>query len=309
MFLLPYETTICATHDPERLTLALKRANIEYPFPAITTPAGSVLDRAVFITPRDEHVDVPPVTQFLNIGTADNPTLVIDGRPYMRYDLRNDTYRLTATSDYAFMCARVALTLGVLDEGVAQLGRLGDLTAKTFVRWITLTLARKYNLPLEQQLSLMVITAYYYFGLVDPSNTEDEEARIRLAPQVARVTGAPATAVLDIAARIDRPAYDANAFTQQITTKTGSLRFNDFKFIDLWTMLNTSWIGSGNVKETVGVALEHVPTWVAMVFSSLAERSYRRTVITQRAESAGRTSDRQQFVTLVQRLISDQYQG
>ena len=308
MFGLPYETTICSPHNPERLTLALKRANIEYPFPTVTTPAGNVLERAVFITPRDEHHDVPPVTQFLNIGTAEAPTLVIDGRPYMRFDQRNDSYNFTAANDYSFLCTRVALTLTAMSEGTPVLGRLGDVPVKTFVRWISQALGSKYVLPLEQQLTLMVLTAYYYYGLVDPLTTEDEDARNRLAPMVARVTGAPTAAVLTLATRIQEPAKTADEFAKQIATVSGSLRFGEFKFIDLWTILANHWAGVAS-RENIGVALEHVPTWIAMVYAALGERSYRRTIITQRAETAGRPTERDQFVRQVERLVSEQFAG
>lgn len=308
MFKLPYDTTICAVHSVERLTLALKRANIEYPFPTVTTPAGNVIEQAVMITPREEHEDVPVLTQFLNLGDENNPKLVIDARAYMRYDHRNDTYRLTAVNDYSFLCNRLALTLVLMNQGSQVLGRLGDIPAKTFVRWISSTLARRYNLPLEQQLSLMILCAYYYYGLVDKQSTIDEEARTRLAPIVARVTGAQSATVLDMAAMIQQPAYNATAFAKQISELSGSLRFGDFKFIDLFSMLASSWIGIG-ARETVGVALEHIPTFIALVYSALGERSYRKTILTQRAESAGRLSDHKQFVSLVSRLISEQFSG
>lgn len=308
MFVLPYETTICRIHSVERLTLALKRANIEFPFPALTTPSGNVLANACFVTPRPDHQDAPPLTQFLDIGEKGATKLVVDARQYMRYDNRNDTYRLTAENDYSFLCTRVALTQVLMREGTAPFRRLGDIPAKVFSRWVTASLARRYNLPMEHSIALSVICTYYYFGLLNPEAMAQEDERIALAPIVSRISGVPARTVLDYAARITSPAANADDLAQQIAQLSGSLRFGEFKFVDLFTMLAPSWIGI-NARETVGVALEHVPTLVAMIYAALAERSYRKTPFTQRVEGAGRRSDMEQFVTQVNRMVRDEFTG
>ena len=48
-----------------------------------------------------------------------------------------------------------------------------------------------------------------------------------------------------------------------------------------------SWFGS-NAKEILAVALEHPPTWYAIVFSSLEERTYKNSMIARVAERFGK---------------------
>jgi hypothetical protein len=302
MLTSPYQTTICAIYQPDRLVNAVKRADIEYPLPELVTPAGNTIQNAFFVTPRDVHDDVPAFTQMLNLGTDTKPKLVIDARPYMRWDNRMDTYRLTAENDYSFQCARVALTVALMDGDSRMLNRMGDIPVKVFVRWITLTLAQRFNLPLENQLTLSVICAYYYYGMISDSPELDEEERTRLAPFVSRVTMVPANQVLEIADRL-QPMRNAGDLAVQLSTNGGTIRLGQLKFVDLFTLLASSWVGV-NSRENVGVALEHIPTFIAMIYAALGDRSYRKTVMTKRAETVARPNDVKQFTDLVYRQIS-----
>lgn len=311
MLTLPYQTTLCrGLYPPEglaRVMNAVRRADLEFPLPRVKTPSGNVLSHAVFVTPRDEHKDVPSFTQFMNMGDDLKPKLVIDARPYMRWDQRSDTYRLTAENDYAFQATRMALTLRLMEGDLQVFSRLGDIPAKTFVRWITVQLATNFALPLETQIAVSIVCGYYYYGLVTGGGgLAEADERHRLAPMVARATMAPLNTVLDYAERI-QPMPDASALAQQLSEHTGTIRLRDIKYADLYKLLAASWSGH-NARENVGAALEHLPTFIAMVFCALDERSYRKTVMARRAETAGRQPDQKVFTTNVFRLVADQFE-
>lgn len=308
MITMPYQATICAYYSKDKLqTLEslVKRADIEYPLPQVVTPMGNEIDGGFFIGPSDDYSDVPNFTQLVNLGTDDKPKIVLDGRPYMRQDQRNGTYRTTAENDYGFQCARLALTLRMLSGDKQLFRRLGDVPAKTFIRWVTMTLASRYNLPLEHQLPLMIVSAYYYFGMMDSEVATNPEERVQLAPIIARLTGASVNQVMDFADRLG-PLQNGNDLAMALSTQTGTIRMGELKFSDLYTLMASSFVGI-NARENVGVALEHIPTFIAMVYTALGERSYRKTVLFARAERSGRASDLKQFTDLVYRQIAEQF--
>src|SRR5690606_34557138 len=125
MALMPYDTTICRMYQTDKIVSQIKRAEILQPLQEATTPNGSVLKDIYFITPSDEHSDVTSFTQFLNLGTDQEPKLVFDARPYMREERRTGTYRLTAANDYLFQCIRMVLTQRFILDGDNALRRLG----------------------------------------------------------------------------------------------------------------------------------------------------------------------------------------
>lgn len=305
MLLMPYDTTICKLYDEKKITNQIKRAQIDLSLPEVETPGGNRIKNLFFVTPSEEHEDVANFTQFVNLGTDQEPKLVFDGRPYMRLDRRTGTYRLTAANDFMFQCIRGALTLRIMSGDSNVLRRLGDVPAITFVRWITLALAQRYNLDLATQIRMSIVVAYYYYSLIDVELATNKEARIQMANIVARVTRADLRTVSEVSDNIE-DISNIDAFTQTISNDLGSIRMGQIKFPDLFTLIAPSFVGV-NYRENVGVALEHLPTFIAMVYMGLSDRSYRKTIISRRAETAGRTNELKQFSDLVYRHIAEQF--
>lgn len=307
MIVMPYHTTITSMHKNDKLLRELQRVDITTPFPQLTTPLGHVVKDAVVVTPWDEYLSLPGFTQPINLGDMKRPKWVIDGRPYMRWDRRHDSYRLTAENDFSFQCARLALTQVVMEDGVQSLRRLGDLPIKTFVRWITLGIAQRFNLALEDQIRIQVLCAYYYHAQMTNEGKLDSSERHRLANQVSRVTSVPTPQVIEIAEAIGEVGLvDGPAFAKTLADHSGSVRLANLKFTDLFMLLAASWVGI-NSRENVGVALEHLPTFISMVYMGLGERSYRKTMMTRRAETAGRQQDQKQFVDQTYRLVESRF--
>lgn len=307
MFSLPYQTTICSMYKKlDQLLPKVRRAALDLEFPVVKTPADYTLDNAHFVTPRQEHEDIPTFTQYINIGEPNHPNLLIDSRQYMKYDIKTGLYKINGVNDWSFQCIRMALNLQLLKSDETIFSRLGDLPAKVFHRWVSGALITKYNLELQSQMALFVITAYYFYAMCNYELQEpDIEARTQFAPIISRITGVPPDFVLDIIETVG-PLKDANDLAYAMSTKSLQGRTGELKFTDLYLLLSNSWQGV-NARENVGVALEHMPTYIAMVYMGIADRSYRRTVITQRAESLARGQDLKIFTDLVFKLVNAQY--
>jgi hypothetical protein len=305
MVIDPYATTITKAYKVDRITNAIKRGDIENPLPALTTPAGNQIKDAFFVPPTDEYVDIPGFTQFVNMGTTSKPKWVIDARPYMSWNRRNDSYRLVASNDYSFQCMRLVLTQILAIDGSDFFHRLGDIPAKTFVRWVTLALAQRYGLALEYQARIQAVCAYYYHTQLQDNRELSMNDRHRLAPQVSRVTSVPTPIILEVADQLGN-LKDGEDFANALRECSGTVGLSQLKFIDLYTLIANSWIGV-NSREHVGVALEHMPTFVAMVYAAAAERSYRKTMMSRRVETTGRAHELTRFADQLFRSIQSRF--
>lgn len=305
MLVFPYDAVICRAHQIKPVEKELKRAQIEHPLPVLTTPMGNVIKDGLMVTPKEEYDDVPRFTQIITLETGKSRKFVIDARPYMRWDRQNDTYKLTAESDFGFQCNRAALTQLLAEDGITAFHRFGDVPAKTFIRWVTLGVSQRFQLPIDVQMTLMVISAYYYFTCFEPERKLDLDSKVMLAQRVSRITSVPQPLVLEIADKLPQMS-DAEQFAFAIKEHSGSIRLGDIRFVDLFTILAPSWVGV-NARENCGVALEHLPTFIAMTYSALGDRSYRKTLMTKRAETAGRQNDMKVFVDQVYRQIESRF--
>lgn len=305
MLLMPYETTQGKLYQVERIANQIKRAQIDLPLPEVETPGGNIIKNLLFITPSEEHSDVNSFTQYLNLGTDQEPRLVLDGRPYMRYETRTGTYRLTAENDYMFQCVRGALTLRAMADGPSVFRRLGDVPVITFVRWLTLALSQRFNLDAATQIRMSVVLAFYYFGMIDDEIATDAEARVEIANVVTRVTRVDLRTVMEISDSI-KSLKTMDDLAKTLSEDIGTIRMGTLKYADIFTLIASSFMGI-NYRENAGISLEHLPSFIAMVYCALTDRSYRKSTISKRAETAGRPQELRQFTDLVYRQVAEQF--
>lgn len=305
MVILPSQTAFGGLVKPQTIIPAVRRAELDLPLPPVVTPGKNTLSNCYMVTPREEHEDIPTFTQIVNIGEPDKPRLVVDSRQYMKYDHRNGTYNLIAHNDWQFQCVRMALTMRLLEGDSTFFSRLTDLPVKVFHRWVAGALIQKYSLGVEQQMAMYVICAFYFYAMCNPELARPSEARERFSPIIARTTGVPIDTVLDVVEQIGK-LETGRDLAHELSTNGRTIRMGTLKFEDLFALLASSWFGV-NSRENVGVALEHVPTFVTMLYMGIAERSYRKTVITQRVDSVTRGSEQEVFVDLVAKAVTEQF--
>lgn len=304
MLLMPYDTTQGHLYQVDKIINQIKRAEIDLPLPEAVTPGGNTIKNLMFITPSDEHSDVNSFTQYVNLGTKE-PKLVLDGRPFMRYDRRTGTYRLTAENDFMFQCIRGALTLQAMEHGSNVFRRLGDVPVITFVRWLTLALGQRFNLDAGTQIRMSVVVAFYYYGLMDDEIATSAEARIEMVNVISRITRVDVNTVLEISDSI-KSLKTMDDLAKTLSEDIGTIRMGSLKYADIYTLVASSFMGI-NYRENAGVALEHLPTFIAMVYCAIADRSYRKATISRRAETAGRPQELRQFTDLVYRQVAEQF--
>lgn len=301
----PYETAIAAMHRPDKIRKAIATIGVHDPLPTLSSTSGKDVTDALMVTPKEAFEGIGVFTQCLKAEQGRKTSWVMDARPYMKYNHRDDSYRLTAENDFGFQVSRLALTQVAEKEGGMPFIRLGDIPVKTFVRWITLAISQRFVLPPEDQMRISVIVAYYYHTQLSDNLALSETEKARLANMVARVTSVNTPQVLEISDELGALATGPD-LAKALSDHSGSIRLKNLKYTDLYLLLSSSWIGVHS-RETVGVAIEHIPTFIAMLFAALGDRSYRKTLLTRRAETTGRQQDFKQFVDQTYRLISQQF--
>lgn len=302
MLLMPYDTTQGRMYQVDKIVTEIKRAQIEAPLPEVETPAGNVLKNICLITPNDAYEDVKQFTQFVNMGTDQEPKLVIDGRQFTKWDRRTDTYRLTASNDWMFQCVRLALTARCLKDGPGEIRRFGDIPALTFIKWITRAVVPKYSLDEATELKVMVVCAFYYYGMIDPDIATDKDARAELVNVVYRLTKVSHRSILEISDGIKSlKTFDDLAKT--IANDIGTIRLGDIKGADILVLIQGSFFGIYS-REHVGVAVEHLPTFIAMVYTCIQDRSYKRYTLATRALSSGTQKEQKDFLDAVYRQVA-----
>lgn len=305
MFLLPYETTVATKlyKNMEPLHSKIRVAKLNLEFPPMNYINGKTFKNQYFVTPHEEHLEIPSFTQYINIGTTENPEFLLDARAYMKLNKHTGAVKVISDVDWQLQTIRMALNTKESREGSGFYLGLGNVPIITFSRWISGILTARYNLTIESQMAISVICTLYYLAMINPGLRVASEARELELIKISQITGvdpdfsANVINYIENLANLDDLCYSLSNHSMQ--QRTGELKVQD-----LVMLLSSSWFGI-NSRENVAISLEHLPTFNALVYMALNTSLYRRMTLAQRAMAAGRDRDQKSFMEMIFRIIND----
>lgn len=302
MFLSPYQTSPCRDFILTKTVEEVMVARIDGALLRENWPIEMVGPASV-----DVPIFTQPLTR-LEFGTRkDVPEVVFDARSMLRLGRPGDNkpYVVTNYSEMEFTLNRTRLLTYWLSDGFDKLDmlRAGDLVPLAFIQWISRTLAGRLHLDPEHQMQIEVISAFYYCALHYEERMFDDQVRSKVAQQIARWTRVPAQKVFEIT---DQVPYLANIkdFVDALKKNVATVRMEQLSVAFLYALLGGGWFGA-NRNEIVCVALEHPPTWVALVYTSLQQRGYRNATIAKVVEKATRGGNDKDFVKSLQFMMRE----
>jgi hypothetical protein len=300
MFLTPYNTTIAAHSagvierkvvselNYARTEGALVQADERFPKIFAVAGRGVALDRI----PAFGH----PV--------VDGEYTYVDLRSYNSQVLTSGQYKAPKEGAAAFLIKQAILqTAWTEDRADRQsLWLFSSLPIKGYANWIGELVTRRLALDYTAQMKLTALAAWFYLCLHFNEN-ELESDQDALAVRLSRVSDQGIEECREAVAL----GYlaDTDAFSNAVQ-RLGSLKLEHFTNGVFYSIMASSWFGTPTAKESVSVALEHPPTWIALLHTVVNERVYNKTPIflsTQRflKREALEQFDRS-FVSLVRQL-------
>lgn len=245
-----------------------------------------------------EYVDLPPFAHPLLVdlstlkeysqdkhrSTAPDYRVFVDVRNFTRIT-REGVLVPTSQIDYDLNVLRAALTLAVARGSLEDLNGLTHFPLSIYTRWITEQLTRRLALPPDVQMRVSIITAYYYLSQFNRDNDSDTTL-FRFVTQINKATGIGADLVTKVIEGLD-PIGSVEDYVKALIKHTDSIRLDQFNVVLLYGVLGGSWFGFNN-RELIAVAVEHTPTFVAMVYAAVNENGYRNTIIGKLAKELNR---------------------
>lgn len=272
MFKTPYDTTVCKNF--------LVRDKIK---PELTSMliAGSLHNENGVYFVTQEHKDVKPFTHpiLLEVPSRQNDLImVIDARGISSINQADG--KLRKTTDLEYQVVRTKLMIETWLKGnTTDVLNLGDLQLKVFARLLSETLARRLNLDVNVQSTVSVISAFYYICMFSETYDFTEDDYLKYAKRISRVTHIQINEVFEMIKTYGN-MRDLDSYCRALAGHGGSVRLEKMTPGLIYTMLGGVWFGSNSMEHSA-VSLEHPPTFAAMVFMAVSDRSYRKTVLAQ----------------------------
>lgn len=294
MFKSPYDTTVCKNHRISEILKDLDRLLIE----GELARAGG---RVRLLGP--EHTDVKPFAHpIIKEIRQGEDAVVVDVRSSARVGRDGD---LVGGSDFEYMKLRGQLMdVAWIDGNTSDLMTSGDYPVRVYSRLMSENLGRRMNLTPETQLRVQIIAAYFYVLQFETVPEIDEDAKLTHAKRISRSIGTPVPNVLELLDVL--PVITTiSEFADALAEFGDSIRLTKINPGLIYTMLGGIWFGA-NANENVAVALEHPPTFCAMLYMVTINRSYRKSILGQMIQRVDRRGELGEvFTKHILRMTSD----
>lgn len=228
------------------------------------------------------HVIDQTVQQFnhpLVIEHAGKNLVAVDVRPTGKYDFQQQEFHVRDTNGHAFILMRGQLNELWVSGQESYLRNVSPMAMDVFASWLAEGIAKRIALEARDQALVTVLAAVFYSNLFSDKTELSDTDKVLMKSQIVKATGLPEVMVYDV---IEQRSIITNLedFCQACREVTQSVRFQNFNVSLLLQIVGGFWYGV-NARELIAVALEHPPTWLAVMYQAITDRGMRNSGLTK----------------------------
>lgn len=289
-----YETTSCKKHILAEVLSEIGKAQVMNGSALIRPPFnGGFYQNLWMITPLATNVPQfghPIVGVSTHPGVEDIRTykgsslprhdvnVYIDARPFTKINRQDEKVVVTDQVAAEFALTRGALSYHWVMEHKEDILNLGSMQISVYTSWLISQLNRRLNLEGEAQLRAMVLMTIFYLSLFHEGETFSESEMVRIRQTVFRTHRHLPTDMVAQMTENHKTIRDLPELIERLKSDGGSIRFQELSAPLIYAIVGNNWMGA-NSREMVCVALEHPPTFVALIHTAINSRLVRKTVL------------------------------
>lgn len=263
--------------------------------------------RAIFITGKyPSETDIPLFTHPITINNFQGKNfLVTDLRLFLSkytWDSKIDSLIKNRT-DFNFAKSRAMLNLIWLNESSSVLKNNLSFAANVFSAVVSETISRAFALDYNDLIAIGVVAEIYYYSLFVDSESLSDDDKQKIVVHIIRSGKIRADYVYGIMDKLG-PMKDLNGFCENVVSVMENVRLAKFNSAILLSVMANSWYGT-NAKEIISISLEHPPTWIALVYTALSEKTFKSSAIFKAADRLGKRGVADQFMMAYTSLVKN----
>lgn len=220
--------------------------------------------------------------------------LCTDVRPFLKqdrseYEIKDGNKVIVRNhTEFNLAKSRAVMNLLWLTGSESQIKNNLLFAGTVYASWLGETISKRFALDPSDQMKIFIISHFFYQTLFLEESVFDSNTKERLAVHTIKASKAPAKYVFEILDQITSMS-SIEDYCTNVKTILSNVRLKDLSAGFVITLISNSWFGM-NSKEILAVALEHPPTWVAIVYTSLVERTFKNSTIAKISERFGKNN-------------------
>lgn len=252
-------------------------------------------------TDASSLANIPSFAHPMLVDFDGQEQLVVDLRSFGRWSRQSDSFVVRAQTDYRFAIARGAANKIWLEQPPSMIRDISPMMTSVFSSWLSEAITKRFALDPREQLDLAILSAFHFQYLFHDGQP-DEHAKMRMMSSIIKNTKTNSKDVERVLDMLPDDFGNVKAFCRMAQEVTESIRLKDFNIGLLFTLLGGSWFAPNSV-ELIGVALEHPPTWLMILYSAMTERGAKNAGITKIAERSS-SQEMKNFVRATANLMT-----
>lgn len=302
-----YDTTLGSTIDTKNVSSKIIDSFIKNNLQKENCGVDNSLKiKPVFITGYyDNEDEIPLFTHSIIIKYKDTDYLCTDLRLYINtkeYRLNKDLKAsIRNKTEYNFMRSKAIAELAWINGDISYIKDNLKFAAHVFAINITEAITRTYALDESDRRKLNILCLVYYRSLFlekDELSYDNKETALIHAVKVLGVNERMFKEVVDNI----NDMRNLSDFVDAIKIALNNPRLNNFNIVVLLTLIKNTWYGS-NAKDYILASLEHVPTWLAIVYTALNEKTYKSSMVYKICEKTKKAGNLETYVKSYEDLV------
>lgn len=294
-----YETTVCKN----MVTKNIKQEIMKMRIMGVTDPnePGTFYKEeypGIYCIYRSS--DITPFSHPFYIENGNDKYLTIDLRTYVHFDSDNNlNFKVINNGGYDLITTRALLNKAWINYPKKYF-LFDDRIIKVYSDWISTLMAKRYGLNLSEIINVSIITGAFYMSLFKDQGEWDEYDIYDIVNKLVNALRLPLKTVDPVVRKIDKQMLNVSDLCSQIVFQLENIRLKDFTQGALYSVVANSTFSTQNRGELLGIALEHPPTWVSILYNSLNSSIYRKTIIADIAGKSFKSNNIKNFIMNVE---------
>jgi hypothetical protein len=303
-----YDTHACMGFVLKKIVDSIERAYVSGRLSSLDAPGATNGPVNCILTVENDIGQIPAFAHpILITNPAKAQQLVIDLRPFGTYDTAQAGFKIRNQIDYKLHTYRAKLNDIWIRQNPNLIRDISKLPLSIFASWVSEAVSRRFALDPREQMNLAIFTAIFYMSQFTDRTSSDileEREKLRLVNAISTTLRIKAQDVLVILDKVD-VVPSVTSYCLMAEEITGSIRLRELNVGLLFSIMGSSW--SSNAKELVSVALEHPPTWIAILMAACTERMFKNSGIARLIERQGKDAPTDILRPVLALLNSNEY--
>lgn len=232
--------------------------------------------------------------------SSGNNWIALDLRQCTKVDKETGKVEVRSTSEFNLAVNRFILSgMWCVDKTSTMYSN--PLPLLVYADWMSMNITRVFGLGMGDQVRLFALAAMFYASLFTEAFGKDDIEKLKL--KLKKETFAD-DLIDEISDKVDK-LDTIDDFCRLCYEVTGNVRVKNLDYVGLTNILSNNWFGM-NANELTSLSIAHPPTWIALVYSALADRGFRNSFVAKIAETRSKRGAGQDFVKEMDNLFKAQ---